>query len=78
MTKKQLWSRWTVANTLSEMMGLGLTFAIRGCSSEPWGARFHREHPVFFPQPGSYELVCEFEMRPPLSQDNCISRKSVL
>ncbi|MGZ9167208.1 MAG: hypothetical protein ACXW4U_18715 [Anaerolineales bacterium] len=30
MTKHQLWSRWTLANALSEMIGLGLTFAITG------------------------------------------------
>lgn len=30
MTKKQLWTRWTLANALSEMVGLGLTFAITG------------------------------------------------
>ena len=30
MTKHQLWSRWTPANALSEMIGLGLTFAITG------------------------------------------------
>lgn len=30
MTKHQLWSRWTLANALSEMTGLGLTFAITG------------------------------------------------
>ena len=30
MTKKQLWTRWTLANALSEMIGLGLTFAITG------------------------------------------------
>src|SRR5215207_4808967 len=30
MSKKQLWSRWTLANALSELIGLGLTFAITG------------------------------------------------
>ena len=30
MTRNQLWSRWTLANALSEMVGLGLTFAITG------------------------------------------------
>lgn len=30
MTKDRLWSRWTLANALSEMLGLGLTFAITG------------------------------------------------
>lgn len=30
LTKKQLWTRWTLANALSEMVGLGLTFAITG------------------------------------------------
>src|SRR6266508_1626378 len=30
MTKNQLWSRWTLANAFSEMVGLGLTFAITG------------------------------------------------
>jgi hypothetical protein len=30
MTKNQLWTRWTLANALSEMIGLGLTFAITG------------------------------------------------
>jgi hypothetical protein len=30
MTDKQLWTRWTLANALSEMIGLGLTFAITG------------------------------------------------
>lgn len=30
MTKDQLWTRWTLANALSEMVGLGLTFAITG------------------------------------------------
>ena len=30
MTKNQLWSRWILANALSEMTGLGLTFAITG------------------------------------------------
>jgi hypothetical protein len=30
MSKKQLWSRWTLANALSEMVGLGLTFLITG------------------------------------------------
>jgi hypothetical protein len=30
MTNKQLWTRWTLANALSEMIGLGLTFAITG------------------------------------------------
>jgi hypothetical protein len=28
MTKNQLWTRWTLANAFSEMVGLGLTFAI--------------------------------------------------
>lgn len=28
MTNKQLWTRWTLANALSEMAGLGLTFVI--------------------------------------------------
>jgi hypothetical protein len=30
MTKNKLWTRWTLANALSEMLGLGLTFAITG------------------------------------------------
>ena len=30
MSKKQLWGRWILANALSEMIGLGLTFAITG------------------------------------------------
>lgn len=30
MTKNQLWLRWTGANALGEMLGLGLTFAITG------------------------------------------------
>lgn len=30
MTKNQLWTRWTLANAFSEMVGLGLTFAITG------------------------------------------------
>jgi hypothetical protein len=30
MTNKQLWTRWTLANASSEMLGLGLTFAITG------------------------------------------------
>ena len=30
MTNHQLWNRWTLANALSEMIGLGLTFAITG------------------------------------------------
>jgi hypothetical protein len=30
MTKNQLWARWTLANALSEMVGLGLTFLITG------------------------------------------------
>ena len=30
MTNPQLWTRWTLANALSEMLGLGLTFAITG------------------------------------------------
>lgn len=30
MSKNQLWSRWTLANALSEMAGLGLTFLITG------------------------------------------------
>jgi hypothetical protein len=30
MTKNQLWTRWTLANALSEMVGLGLTFLITG------------------------------------------------
>ncbi len=30
MTNKQLWTRWTLANAFSEMIGLGLTFAITG------------------------------------------------
>jgi hypothetical protein len=30
MTKKQLWTRWTLANAVSEMIGLGLTFVITG------------------------------------------------
>lgn len=30
MTDKQLWTRWTLANAISEMLGLGLTFAITG------------------------------------------------
>lgn len=30
MTNNPLWRRWTLANALSEMLGLGLTFAITG------------------------------------------------
>lgn len=30
MTNNKLWTRWTLANALSEMVGLGLTFAITG------------------------------------------------
>lgn len=30
MTNQQLWTRWTLANAFSEMLGLGLTFAITG------------------------------------------------
>ena len=30
MTNNQLWNRWTLANALSEMAGLGLTFLITG------------------------------------------------
>ena len=30
MTNIQLWTRWTLANAISEMIGLGLTFAITG------------------------------------------------
>lgn len=30
MLKNQLWTRWTLANAISEMVGLGLTFAITG------------------------------------------------
>ena len=30
MTRNQLWTRWTLANAFSEMVGLGLTFAITG------------------------------------------------
>ena len=30
MSKNQLWSRWILANALSEMVGLGLTFLITG------------------------------------------------
>jgi len=30
MKKNQLWPRWTLANALSEMIGLGLTFLITG------------------------------------------------
>ena len=30
MTRNQLWTRWTLANAFSEMIGLGLTFAITG------------------------------------------------
>lgn len=30
MTTNQLWARWTLANAFSEMIGLGLTFAITG------------------------------------------------
>jgi len=30
MSKNQLWSRWTLANALSEMIGLGLTFLLTG------------------------------------------------
>jgi hypothetical protein len=30
MSKNHLWSRWTLANALSEMVGLGLTFLITG------------------------------------------------
>ena len=30
MSKKQLWIRWTLANALSELFGLGLTFLITG------------------------------------------------
>ena len=39
MTKKQLWSRWTVANALSEMIGLRLTFVITGCPSRALGSK---------------------------------------
>jgi hypothetical protein len=30
MTNKELWTRWTLANAFSEMIGLGLTFVITG------------------------------------------------
>ena len=30
MVKNQLWTRWTLANALSEMFGLGLTFLLTG------------------------------------------------
>jgi len=30
MTNNQLWTRWTPANALSEMIGMGLTFATTG------------------------------------------------
>ena len=30
MSKNQLWSRWTLANAFSELLGLGLTFLITG------------------------------------------------
>ncbi|WKZ36820.1 MAG: hypothetical protein QY332_02610 [Anaerolineales bacterium] len=30
MTKHPLWTRWTLANAFSEMLGLGLTFALTG------------------------------------------------
>jgi len=30
MERNQLWTRWTLANAFSEMIGLGLTFAITG------------------------------------------------
>jgi hypothetical protein len=30
MTKNGLWTRWTLANAFSEMLGLGLTFALTG------------------------------------------------
>jgi hypothetical protein len=30
VTNKELWTRWTLANAFSEMIGLGLTFAITG------------------------------------------------
>jgi hypothetical protein len=30
MTNQQLWTRWTLANAFSEMVGLGLTFMITG------------------------------------------------
>lgn len=30
MTENQLWTRWTLANAFSEMIGLGLTFALTG------------------------------------------------
>jgi len=30
MSRNQLWSRWTLANALSELLGLGLTFLITG------------------------------------------------
>ena len=30
MSKNQLWSRWTLANAFSEMVGLGLTFLLTG------------------------------------------------
>lgn len=33
VTKNQLWSRWTLANALSEMIGLGLTFVVIGVFS---------------------------------------------
>ena len=42
MSDRQLWTRWTLANAFSEMVGLGLTFVITGLfmSSLGEGARF--------------------------------------
>jgi len=39
MTKNLLWTRWTLANALSEMIGLGLTFAITGLLFSGIGAQ---------------------------------------
>jgi hypothetical protein len=39
MTNRQLWTRWTLANACSEMVGLGLTFAITGWFMSTVGER---------------------------------------
>jgi hypothetical protein len=39
MATHPLWSRWTLANALSEMLGLGLTFAITGLFFSRLGAQ---------------------------------------
>jgi len=39
MSKKLLWTRWTLANALSEMIGLGLTFAVTGLLFSGIGAQ---------------------------------------